>query len=227
MTTRLTPHQRTLVEDNKGLAEKISHDYRQSAPGLDIEEIVAVAYQGLVTAAQGFDPDKGVPFGGYARQMIHWEIKMWMRKEDYLQRNIRADYKRMLESGYSERAVITEELATRSGLTMRRMQTVIRAVVAKPSSSDNLVDAEMLLANPDVDVESSALASSLQGSVAAVVQNLPAIQQIVLALHYFEGLELRQIAETLGTSLSSVRQAHSEAVMAVHAEMVRQARQQG
>lgn len=226
MKTRLTPPQRLLVEKNKGLAETIARDYLARAPGLDLEEVVAAAYQGLIDAALAFDESKGVPFGSYARQMIHWAIKLWQRQEDYLERNVRADYKRMQAAGYTERTVVDQAFGDQAGLTVKRMQTVVRAVSARPTSTENYVDAEAMFAHPEVDVESSALASALQGSVALAVQSLPAIQQVILALHYFEGLELRQIAQMLETSVSAVRVAHSEAVTVVHAEMVRQARQQ-
>jgi RNA polymerase sigma factor for flagellar operon FliA len=224
MPTPLTPRQRELVASNKGLAEKISHDYLQRAPGLEIDEVVAVAYQGLIDAALRFDPSRGVPFGGFARQIIHFAIQMWQRDEDYLQRNIRTDYKKMLESGYTERGGISPSLVERTGLTMKRMVTVVRAVAAKPTSSEHLVEAEAVLAHPDVDVESSVVVSAIQGSVATVYQSLPGVQQIIVAMVYFQGLELRQVAENLGTSVSFVRQSHSEAVSLLHEEMVRQAR---
>jgi RNA polymerase sigma factor (sigma-70 family) len=220
----MTRTQQMLAQENTGLAKAISHDYTKRAPGLDIEEVVAVAYQGLVDAAIGYDPEKGVPFGAWARQMIHYAIRMWMRNEDYLQRNIRGDYKKMLEAGYTERGGITDELAEKTGLKTKRMVTVLLAVAGKPTSTENFVDAEAVLAHPDVDVESSAFVSVIQGSALGAYKELSGLQQVVVAYCIGEGYELRATAEALDTSVAVVREALNEAVMAISADMARQAR---
>lgn len=226
MTVRLTQVQRGLIESNRGLAETISHDFLARAPGLDLEEVVAVAYQGLVTAALRYDSSTNVPFGAWASKMIKFEVLMWQRKEDYLDRGIRADFKKLVEAGHGTPAnPPIEILAQRTGLKPKRISTVLRAEGSKPTSTDIYDDSDDFLISSEVNVESSALVGSLQGSVVAVIKNLPMLQQVVLALHYFEGTELRIIAQQLETSVSVVRAAHSEAVLAVHEEMVRQARQ--
>ena len=66
---RLTDEQRQIVVDNLGLAHyaagkfNINFDY-------DHEEVIAISYYGLVLAALGFDPDKGVKFSTYAVKSI-------------------------------------------------------------------------------------------------------------------------------------------------------------
>lgn len=222
----MTARQRELIASNRGLAEHISHDYLVNAPGLDIEEVVSVAYQGLLDAALAFDESKGVPFGAYARRRIKGAIIDWQRSEDYLQRLVRADLKTLISKGYRPGSSYDiEALSSSTGLSHKRIRAVILAAAADPTSTDAMPDAEATIQDRSVDVEASVRVAAIQGSVAAVVQRLPTIQQVVLALHYFEGIELRQVAERLGVSPAHVRQAHVDAVLAVHQEMARQARE--
>lgn len=229
---RLTPLQSSLVVANRGLAEKISHDFLARAPGLDIEEVVAVAYQGLISAALAFDERLGVEgrksghFSGYARIRIHGAILDWQRSEDYLQRTLRFDLKALQAAGYTEgRSYDVKALEARTGIRPRRIETVIRTAAANPTSSDALRDLEASLPSADATVESAAVASSILSSASIAIQNLPLDQQVVLALHHFQGFELARVAELLGSSVTLVRIKHSEAVATVHAAMIKQAKE--
>jgi RNA polymerase sigma factor for flagellar operon FliA len=47
------------------------------------------------------------------------------------------------------------------------------------------------------------------------IQQLPVMQRKVLALYYFEGLRLREIAEAFGVTESRICQVHSQAILAI------------
>lgn len=60
---RLTDAQRTLVEENIGLARTIAWKYKVSCAryGMDWDDVFSIACLGLVNAARSFDPTKGKP----------------------------------------------------------------------------------------------------------------------------------------------------------------------
>lgn len=228
MSPKMTREQRDLIVANRGLAERIAHDFLASAPGLDIEELVAVAYQGLTSAAIAFDASLGYDdkhFAGYARLRIRGAIIQWQRDEDYLERYVRRDFKNLVRAGYQPgRAFDETDLSEKTGLSVKRIRTVIRAQSVDPTSIDAIPEASDTIADPETSVETSVVLAAIQGSVAGVVKSLPMLQQVVLAMHYFEGKDHRQIAEAIGVSPQTVKVAHSEAVLLVHQAMSAQAR---
>lgn len=224
----LTPVQRELVSRNMGLAEKISHEYAAKSTFIDIDEVVAVAYQGLIKAAQKFDDTRGVPFGGFARKWIIGEILLWQRKVDVLQRSIRADYKKIVASGFRTFKLSDQDirdLAARAGLTAERVRTVLRSVVESQNvvSTDQHDDESAAWRDEEHDVESHTVVSSIKSGTLHSILELDGVQQVVLAMHYFEGLELQTIASALQMPVPAVREIHQEAILTIHQEMVRQA----
>jgi RNA polymerase sigma factor FliA len=47
------------------------------------------------------------------------------------------------------------------------------------------------------------------------IQQLPEMQRKVLALYYYEGLRLREIAEACGLTESRICQIHTQAILAI------------
>ncbi len=233
----LTPQQRELVRLNVGLAQKISHDYVGRSTDIELEEVVAIAYQGLVRAAQLFDSTRGVPFGGYARRKINGAILDWQRSVDHVQRSYRRIYKQLQKEGLD--AVPLAELARRVDLPIEKVEKVIWAVRSPALSTDKIHVSSNTggawddkAESPDHyghtagthDVEASALTSAIQSTVADTLRNLPPLQQVVIALRYHSGIELQVIAAELGVSLSVIREAHTDAVLEIHAAMLSRVR---
>lgn len=74
------------------LATKIANRYVRRAPGArraHAEDIRATALVGLVRAANGYDPARGVPFSSYAGRRIEGELIDWSRRNDHLTRHAR------------------------------------------------------------------------------------------------------------------------------------------
>jgi RNA polymerase sigma factor for flagellar operon FliA len=68
----------------------------------------------------------------------------------------------------------------------------------------------------------SASRSELKDLIAARIQQLPPVQQKVLALYYFEDLRLREIAEAFGLTESRISQIHSQAILSIRSSIERQ-----
>jgi DNA-directed RNA polymerase specialized sigma subunit len=62
-----------LCDKYKLLAYKIARQYR--GKGIKLNELKAASLLGLVEASRNFDPNRGVPFGGYSHHRIRGAIK--------------------------------------------------------------------------------------------------------------------------------------------------------
>lgn len=69
----------SLAEDNIGLAYYFAQRYMNK--GIEYDDIVSMAYIGLMKAANTFDETKGFKFATYAAVCIENEIKMVLRKK--------------------------------------------------------------------------------------------------------------------------------------------------
>lgn len=202
-------------------------------------ELVAVAFQGLVSAAIRFDPTRpdinpddlvsGTAFAGFARIRINGAIKDWQRSRDHVPRRQRRMYLDLKEQGHGA-GKTPEQLADLTGLDVEKIRAITRAVEATSFSLDAPSDSWDADTPPDsvdrhitVDVESVAFVSSIQVLMVNTLHELPLLQQNVLVLRYYLGLEFPVIAQELEERLSSVRSAHNEAIQVIHEEMKRAA----
>jgi len=60
-----------LARENLGLAYRVALRYRRRT---DYDEILSICLEALCRAASGFDPERGVPFGGYASSCIRFAV---------------------------------------------------------------------------------------------------------------------------------------------------------
>lgn len=236
----LTRAQRKLVESNVPLARYLARvTWSRNPNEIDFEEITSVAYQGLLTAALRFDParpdirkgdlENGKAFAGYARQRIVGTILDWQRSLDHVQRSYRQIYKLLRASGYGNGAT-TAELALATGLTVEKIRSVTHAVESTPVSwnhetstpGDGPDGIVRDLPAPN-NVESSALETAITRSVQTTIKELTEVQQVIVTLRYYSGSELKSIAETLGLSLTTVREEHTDAILKIHEAMRRKA----
>ena len=235
---RLTSEQYKLVRDNAPLAKFLARKRWEMAPSaLDYDELVSLANQGLVTAAirwRAYSEENNLPeeaivagegFSIFSRKRIIGSILDWQKRDaDHVPRSYRTDYKIVQRAGYPDKVKNHTALANITGLTVDRIKLVIAAVERMPVSFHEMVDDEGNVAiNEPVsthNVEQSVLLSTVGNAVADRVSKLSEFQQVVLALRYLEGFQLQEIAEELEMSLTNVREAHNEAIVAVRDAMV-------
>ena len=73
-----------LANDNIKLAYYLSNKWYKitQGEGVEYDDILSLAFIGLMKAARTFDEDKGYTFGTYGTACIENEIKMYLRKEN-------------------------------------------------------------------------------------------------------------------------------------------------
>lgn len=190
------------------LAEYLAR--RFGGRGQPMEDLVQVAYVGLIAAVDRFDPERGVRFATYASATIVGELKRHLRDKAWAVRVPRS----LQELGLRvnrELPVITQELGrspTVSELADRLDATtedVLAAMDAAQAYSASSLDAPLadgdatahdMLGQEDPSLERL----DEWASIAPAVSGLPDRERKVLFLRFFAGMTQSQIAEEIGVS---------------------------
>jgi len=231
----LTQEQNDLVTKNINLARKLAHIYGSKSPiPMDREEVLSLAYQGLISAAKryraygeenGYDEESissGRFFGVFAQHRIVGQIFDGFRKTDHVPKMVRRDYKKLEQAGYNQRPITLDELSEKTGFSLDQVKNLIRVVHNTPvslTSNDDADDSDYQTYSTDLssdhDVHQITVEASLRNSVVDAIERLPELQKVVLTLRYFEGYELQNISLETGLALTPIREAHNAALLAI------------
>jgi RNA polymerase sigma-B factor len=199
-----------IVEQTRGLAEQIARGF--TGRGVEADDLRQVALLGLVKAVERFDPDRGVPFGAFARRTIEGELKRWLRDHAWAVRPPRPAQERHLRLGKA-----VEGLSQRLGRspTVRELaleldateDEVLEAMEAGAAYRANSLDAP---AGGDRDREpvGDRLAENdprfqraeLRVVVAELLTRLAPREAEIVRLRFYEELSQSEIAERIGIS---------------------------
>lgn len=221
---KLTPYQNSLVTNNVDLAHYLAQlAWARNPEVLDIDELVSAAYRGLLSAAAKFDPTKVDAdstveklFSGYARQRIRGSILDWMRNQDHVPRNKRIAYKTFQRAGHGAGASV-EDIADLTDTPVEKVKSIIQVVETTSFSLDSEFLPEELV--EDGIVESTAAENSMRAAMVTQWNQLSSLQQAIVSLRYYSGLDFPAIAVELQQRLVFIRQEHEEAVLILHSAL--------
>lgn len=219
-----------LIRTYMSLAESIASQVWRTAPhALDLDELTGIGYLALVScgrrwssycAENNFDENAVQYFKPYVARRVYGALIDANRSADWATRSLRTRA-RALQAAGQDKGVGEHELAERSGMTVKEVRDTIRDMSRRPVS----LEAEELDIISGGGVESDAFTSDVLSTVVGTIRDLDPELQIVLSLHYYRGLQLQEVARTMGISESRASQLHAKGVLAVHAEMVTAAQQ--
>jgi len=174
------------------------------------EDLWSAGAMGLLDAAQRFDPGRDVKFESFAERRIRGAMLDEMRRMDHLPRRLRAQVEKVERArGRAAqrlgREAQPDEVAEELGLPVDEVEALV--VLGQPQVA--LLE-DLVSTLPDVDDEASR--AEAVRALAAGVARLPDRLQLVLSLHYEEGLTYREIARVLDVSEPRICQLHAEAV---------------
>lgn len=186
------------------------------------DELISCGVIGLIDAVNKFDPAFGVKFQTYATSRIRGEIIDYMRRQDWAPISLRKkisniqDACEALEARLSHRPT-EREIADYLGVKVSVVQKVLQKV-----HMFNLVYFESMLFEKETDefslfsqddpcqrMENEAMAETLK----KLVDALPEREKMVVTLHYYEGMTMKNIANILQISESRVSQIHSRILL--------------
>jgi len=165
---------------------------------------------GLLEAWRRFDPGRDVRFESFAEQRIRGAMLDEMRRMDHLPRRLRTQVEKVerLRSALAQRLgrePDPDELAEEAGLSIEEVEALLQLGLPRASALEELV-AELPRADDQVARAQAAAA------LARAVSRLPDRLQLLLSLHYEEGLTYREIARVLEVSEPRICQLHGQAL---------------
>lgn len=207
---------------------------RQLPPHLDQEELASAAVIGLITAAERFDPSRGVKFKTFAEQRIRGTIMDELRSKDWLSRSLREKFKRM-EREFSvleqqlKRPPTSEEVAAALNMELDAYYRMLEEVhiLSFVSLNDAWEDDEggaygLLDVLEDTKCENpqnQLIARQEVESLSEAIEDLPEKERLVVTLYYYEELNLKEIGAVLGLTESRISQLHSQAVVRLRGKL--------
>ena len=199
-----------LIEAHLGLAEFLAR--RFSNRGEPLDDLVQVASTGLIKAVDRFEPERGLEFSTYATHTIVGELKRHFRDKGWAVRVPRRMQELHLRLG---------QIVSQLNQELGRSPTIAEIAQSASVSEEEVLEAmeagqAYRFASIDAPVpgedDTGTLAASLgeedesmadvehRVSLSPLIAMLPARQQKILHLRFFEGLTQSEIATQLGIS---------------------------
>ena len=185
----------------------------------DTDDVINEGVLALMDAIESFDPTKGAKFETYASLKIRGAIIDFLRKQDWIPRNVRK-FARTLDKANSMlynlngRVPTTSELAEHLGMD----EDKLLKQMAECSCTITLSFEELLyednIDEPAVDApsDSGLLREEMSREIANAIDELKDKERQVITLYYYKNMKYSDIAKALGVSESRVCQIHTKAV---------------
>src|SRR6056297_431777 len=183
------------------------------------EEFYSVGVIGLIDAVDKFDLSKNVQFETYASIRIRGSIKDFMRKQDWVSRNIREkeriiqDTKKQLRKEL-DREPEDIEIAKAAHLSLNEYAKIVNYVESSNMASfENAVSKGLKpleRGSDEYNPEKVLEKKEMEKILAQEIGKLSKRKQQIIALYYKEELNLKEIGEVLDISESRVSQIMKE-----------------
>lgn len=192
----------------------------------DTDDVINEGVLALMDAIESFDPAKGAKFETYASLKIRGAIIDFLRKQDWIPRNVRK-FARTLDKANSllynlnGRVPTTAELAEHLGID----EDKLLKQMAECSCTITLSFEELLyednIDEPAVDApsDSGLLREEMSREIAKAIDELKDKERQVVMLYYYKNMKYSDIAKALGVSESRVCQIHTKAVLLLKAKL--------
>ncbi|MEO5779250.1 MAG: sigma-70 family RNA polymerase sigma factor [Arthrobacter oryzae] len=190
-------------------------DLCSKASHLSRDDLASAGAIALITSADSFDPDLGVPFGAFARRRILGAFADEMRASDWATRSARRRIKETMSvqetlAAALGRAPSVEEIASALGV----QQSVVEAALADASRTLTPLDEAVIdtLAAETLTPEHSILADERLDYLRAAVKSLPERMRYIVEEIYFGDRTVKELAAELGSTHAAVSQQRSETI---------------
>lgn len=196
----------------------------------DVDDVINEGVIALMDAIETYDPDRGAKFETYASLKIRGAIIDYIRKQDWVPRQIRK-FARDLDNANSmlynqyNRTPTTAELADYLEMSeeklLRHMAEASCAVTLSFEEllyEDNFEDQPSAAAGTE-GTDTRLLRDECRGQVAQAIASLKEKERQVITLYYYKNMKYSDIAKVLGVSESRVCQLNTKATLALKAQL--------
>lgn len=225
-----TPPREELIAIGLPIVRRIAYRMARRLPAsVDVDELISAGNEGLVVAAERFDPQRYPHFEPYAERRIRGAILDELRSWDPVTRHGR---RRMLEVSKAIRKLEAElgrppeedEVAAELGIELSEYQRLSMQLARGPMLG-RLGQVEPDSVDSGLDDPASLYSEAeLRRRVAQAITQLPERTQTVLALYYQEDCTQAEIGQVLGVSESRVCQILGQAAARLRAILAKEER---
>ena len=211
-----------LVVEHRSIAEACARRFADR--GEPLEDLTQVALLGLVKSVERFDPDKGVPFAGFAVPTDMGELRRHFRDTTWAvhvprrAKDLHVRLPKVVERLTNDlgRSPTAEELAQDMGVAVDDVLDAIEAGAAYRTSSVDTPEGEAAVGR--VTPGTGGLGED-RLLLRSLLETLPEREREIVWLRFFEDLSQAEIGERIGTSQvhvsrllrRSLRQLHERA----------------
>jgi RNA polymerase sigma factor for flagellar operon FliA len=232
MNTQILPcpvvDERELIERYIPLVRNVVDRIKLNLPAhVDIDDLYSVGVTGLISAVRKYDPTRDSTFASYATMRIRGEVLDELRRMDWCPRRARAKQRKIKEvvneieqatGGPAEE----EEIQRRLGLSTKEFnhwmeETLPVTFVAIDGPADDghegvslrevITDESIVLTRDRMEHDETL------NLVAEKIRQLPDFPRKILAMYYFEGMRLQEIADIFGLTESRICQIRAHTML--------------
>lgn len=221
----LAMDQQARVASSLPYVESLARRMASTMPhSIDLGDLVQDGVIGLIDAAHRFDEARGIKFETFAERRVRGAMIDALRRDAWPRgvRRVRRELEAAREALRRELGAepTLADLAKRVGSDVPRLERTILRINTIESTSPmaNLesVDSSTL---PAVMVPSEPLSphrlfeqEEMRDRVRVALQSLPAREQKIIRLYYFEEATMKEIGRAIGVNESRVSQLHARAI---------------
>jgi RNA polymerase sigma-B factor len=217
------------IEDNIPFAQRLARRFRDR--GEPVDDLSQVAMVGLVNAVDGYDPERGCEFAGYATPTIVGEIRRYFRDKGWrikvprrlqelrLQVNrAKVELSQTMSASPTNADIakhleITEDEVAEAIEVARLYNPVSLSAPAGP-------DSDLGIADPIGDLDPGMEAVDNRESVKPLLASLPERERRILTMRFFGDMTQSQIAAELGISQMHVSRLLAQTLASLRGALV-------
>ncbi len=198
------------------------------------DDMTSAAMEGLIDAANKYDPTKGAKFKTFAEYRIRGAIFDEMRKLDWFSRSLREKHSQLSQTMLKlerklGRSPDEEEMAEAMDMSLDQYHETLAKVshlgcVSLNETLDHSEEGRSFLDNLAQDGGPTPLdlieSQEMTALMADVLEELSKKEKLVIALYYYEELTQKEIAEVIGVTEGRVSQLHSQALIKLRVKLI-------
>jgi RNA polymerase sigma factor for flagellar operon FliA len=225
----------TLLLENLGLVHHVARQLgRKLNNELDHDELVSAGTLGLMAAMTSFDANRGLAFSTFAVPRIRGAMLDELRRHDPAPRSVRRKTRDIAAARKSLAAKLcrqpdSAEVADALGVDVKtlwkwesRVEGAVRIPIDRPMNDhgeSHSSPLELLHTDPSEAIDEQMGRGEEVAMLRESIMKLKEQERTVLALYYFEEMNLREIAEILSITESRVSQIRAKALARLRATM--------
>ena len=220
-TGTVTREHDALIRDNMPLVGHMVREMLFKVPAhVHRDDLASAGYAALVTAAQAFDPQRGIPFGRFAAVRVRGALLDELRGMDWASRSVRArarraDVARQELSAHLGRTPTPIELAELLGVSVGELANVeddVQRAAVLSLQGFTAGSAEDMVPDVSMNPEEMLLHRERIGYLHDAVSVLPERLRFVVEASFLQERPLADVAAELGVTESRVSQLRTEAL---------------